>query len=45
VFDLGENKSFVSTAFKKFLGKEAQPLSSRYVVELADGKEAGITKL
>jgi hypothetical protein len=38
------NKSFVSTAFKKHLGREAQTLSSLYSVELVDGKETKITE-
>jgi hypothetical protein len=43
-FDSGANKSFVSTAFKKCLGKETQTSSSPYSFELADRKEARITE-
>jgi hypothetical protein len=44
LYDLGANKSFVSTAFRKYLGKEAQPLSNPYSVELIDGREVRINE-
>ncbi|GJZ17439.1 putative reverse transcriptase domain-containing protein [Tanacetum coccineum] len=42
LFDIGADRSFISTAFSSLINIAPTPLENSYVVELADGKIVGI---